>query len=215
MKKDLTKGNVFSNLMFMSIPAILGHLAKSFYDIVDMFWIGRISASAVAGVTVFTSILYFIWVLSSIIGTSSVSMISQSFGAKNENKTKEVIEQAIAFKIVVAIFTMIIVWPILHHLIAFITDDGLVISQALEYGYVRLLFLPILFAAATMNTALMCVGNSQKAMTIMISTALLNIVLDPIMMFETVPILGIQGLGLGIVGAAWATNIANLVAVAL
>jgi putative MATE family efflux protein len=215
MKRDLTKGNIFSNLMFMSIPAILGHLAKSFYDIVDMFWIGRISPSAVAGVTVFSSILFFIWVLSSVIGTSSVSMISQSFGAKNEKRAKEVIEQAISFKVLVAIFTMAVVWPFLPRIIEFISDDPTVISNALSYGYVRLAFLPILFAAATMNTALMCVGNSQKAMTIMISTALLNIVLDPIMMFETIPFIGISGLGLGVVGAAWATNIANLVAVSL
>ncbi len=214
-KRDLTNDKIFSNLMYMTIPAILGHLARSVYDIVDMFWIGRISADAVAAVTVLSSILWLIWILSSVIGNSSVSLISQSFGKGDKDRAARVIEQTITFKIIVAIITMIIVLPLLKTLISFITTDSKVISLALKYGYVRIAFLPILFAQATLSVAIRCVGDSKRAMRVMLFSAILNIFLDPIMMFETIPIINLPGLGLGIAGAAWATNIANSLGVAL
>ncbi|MFP4457712.1 MAG: MATE family efflux transporter [Clostridia bacterium] len=214
-KRDLTNDKIFSNLMFMTIPAILGHLSRSVYDIVDMFWIGKISASAVAAVTVLSSILWLIWILSSVIGNSSVSLISQSFGKGDKERAARVIEQTITFKIIVALITMAIVLPLLKNLVSFITTDQEVISLALKYGYVRIAFLPILFAQATLSVAIRCVGDSKRAMKVMLFSAILNIFLDPIMMFDTIPLIGIKGFGLGIAGAAWATNIANLLGVIL
>jgi putative MATE family efflux protein len=214
-KRDLTNDKIFSNLMFMTIPAILGHLARSVYDIVDMFWIGQISASAVAAVTVLSSILWLVWILSSIIGNSSVALISQSFGKGDKERAARVIEQTIAFKVIVAIITMAIVLPLLKTLVTFITTDREVIEYALEYGYLRIAFLPILFTQATLSVAIRCVGDSKRAMRVMLFSAILNIFLDPVMMFETIPIINLPGLGLGIAGAAWATNIANSLGVLL
>ncbi len=211
MKRNLTEGSITNNLLYMAIPAIMGQIARSLYDIVDMFWIGRISAAAVAGVTVFTTILFMFWILSSIIGTSSVSLIAQSYGAGDQKKTKEIIEQTISFKGLVAFITMIIVFPLLNTLIGFLTNDNEVITLALQYGYIRLAFLPIMFSSVTLSTAMRCIGDSKKPMYLMLISSVMNIILDPILMFETVPYLGIKGMGLGIQGAAWATGISGLV----
>ncbi|HPE42203.1 MAG TPA: MATE family efflux transporter, partial [Thermotogota bacterium] len=85
--RDLTTGGIYKNLFTMALPTALGFLGQTLYDLVDMIWLGRISSFAVAGVTVFATVFWSVEVLNEIIGMSSVSMISQSYGAKNFDRT--------------------------------------------------------------------------------------------------------------------------------
>ena len=86
MKRDLTQGSIIKHIVSMSVPSMFGLMSQSFYDIVDMIWIGRISVKAVAAVTLFVSIFWLFEVLNEIIGMSSVSLISQSYGAGNNER---------------------------------------------------------------------------------------------------------------------------------
>ncbi|WP_432665633.1 MATE family efflux transporter [Wukongibacter baidiensis] len=215
MERDLTKGSVTENLIYMAMPTMLGFIAQTLYDIVDMIWIGRISAEAVAGVTIFAAIFWMIEVLNEIIGVSSISLISQSYGKKELEKTKKAIEQTITFKAIVAIIAAIILYFSMNPLLNFFTDDLLVVKSGLSYGYIRIFFLPIFFSSFSLNTALRCIGDSKKPMYIMAISAFLNIILDPIFMFDKVPFIGIPGFGLGVFGAAVATVISITVACAL
>ena len=83
---ELLTGDLRKNLLKVSIPTMLGFVLQAVYDIVDMIWIGRISASAVAGVTIFSTIFWIVAVLNEIIGSSSISMVSQSYGKGDNEK---------------------------------------------------------------------------------------------------------------------------------
>lgn len=209
MNRDLTRGSISRNLLYMSIPAILGNLSRTLYDIIDMMWIGRISASAVAGVTVFSSVFWLVWILSITIGMSSISLISQSFGKGDKQHTARIIEQTLCFKALVAVITMLITIPLLKYLISYLSSDPAVIQAALQYGYLRMFFLPVMFTSVTVTAAMRSMGDARKPMALMILASVMNIVLDPIMMFETVPLLGIRGFNMGVSGAAWATIISD------
>ena len=199
MKRDLTKGSINRNLLYMALPAILGSLTETVYSLVDMFWIGKISAEAVASITIFNSVYFLVWVLSSIIGISSVSLISQSFGSRNKQEAAETIEQTIVFKFLMAVATMLVMALALKPMLGFLTNDPQVLQYALDYGLLRMYFLPVFFTASTLITSMRCVGDSRKPMVLTIIVASLNMVLDPILMFETVPLLGIRGFGMGVV----------------
>lgn len=212
MKRDLTQGSVTKNLVFMSIPTMLGFMAQTLYDIVDMIWIGQISGKAVAAVTIFATIFWVVEVLNGIIGTSSISLISQSYGANDKEKTKRAIEQTLTFKAIVAVIAGAILLLTLKPLIKFFDADPTVYQYALSYGYIRIFFLPLMFSSFSVNTALRCIGDSKKPMYIMFTSAFLNLVLDPILIFERVPFIGIPGFGLGVFGAALATVISITIA---
>ena len=53
---ELLVGNLRKNLLKISIPTMFGFVLQAVYDMVDIIWIGRISASAVAGVTIFSTV---------------------------------------------------------------------------------------------------------------------------------------------------------------
>ncbi len=203
--RNLLKGSISKNLFLMAGPTMLGFMFQMFYDLVDMIWIGKISAKAVAGVTIFSTMFWMVNVLNEIIGTSSISLISQSYGKGDDDRTSLCIEQTLTFKALVAVIAGIIFSVILRPLLGFFTHDTVVSQAALSYGYIRIFFLPIMFSSYTVNTAFRCVGDARKPMIIMFISAFLNIILDPIFMFDIIPGTSIPGFGLGVFGAALAT----------
>ncbi len=210
--RDLTKGNITKNLLVVSIPTMFGFFAQTLYDLIDMIWIGKISAQAVAGVAIFSTIFWLADIFNEIIGISAVSLISQSYGAGQTDKTKQMIEQSIFFKMIVSVITAIILITVLKPLSLFFSNEPIVIRHILDYGMIRSLFLPFMFSSFSVNTAMRCTGDARHPMIIMTGTALLNIILDPILMFETIPGTSLPGLGLGIQGAAIATVFSTFVA---
>jgi putative MATE family efflux protein len=216
--RDLTKGNVKKNLLFMSIPTMAGFFAQTLYDVVDMMWIGRISVEALAGVTIFATVFWLVEVLNEIIGSSSVALISQSYGEGNKEKTQKVIEQTITFKGLVAVLAGILLLLFLKPLAMVFDSSPRVVESVMSYGYIRIFFIPIMFSSYTVNTALRSIGDSKRPFYLMLISAVLNIVLDPIFIFDTLPIkLGfinftIKGFGFGVFGAALATVISITIA---
>jgi len=209
MARDLTQGNILKNLLVMSVPTMIGFSAQMIYDIVDIFWIGRISGEAIAGVTIFTTLFWIVDILNSIIGQSSISLISQSYGKRDLEGSSRAIEQTITFKFIVALISALLVAAFLKPSLGLFTTDPKVVASALDYGYIRLFFLPMMFSSYSVNTALRCIGDAKSPMYIMMVASVINIVLDPIMMFDKVPGTGIPGFGLGVFGAAVATVIAQ------
>jgi putative MATE family efflux protein len=211
-ENELLQGDLRKNLLRVSLPTMLGFVLQAVYDIVDMIWVGRISASAVAGVTIFSTVFWLVSVLNEIIGSSSISLITQSYGKGDMGKTQKIVEQTLTFKALVAIIAAIIMSFILKPLLGFFTDDMEVLQAALDYGYIRMFFLPIMFSSYSVNTALRCLGDTKTPMKIMIVSSIINIVLDPIFMFEIIPGTNIPGFNMGVFGAALATVISTVVA---
>lgn len=217
-QRDLTTGSIKKNLLYMSLPTMGGFFIQTLYDIVDMIWIGKISLEALAGVTVFSSIFWMAMILNEIIGSSSVSLISQSYGEGDIEKTRKIVEQTITFKGLVAIIAGMILVVGLRPLATFFDPNPLVVNAAMDYGYIRAFFLPVMFSSYTVNTALRCVGDSKRPFYLMLVSAILNLVLDPILIFETLPLhvgkfnFVLQGFGLGVFGAALATVISVTIA---
>ncbi|HRY73056.1 MAG TPA: MATE family efflux transporter, partial [Spirochaetia bacterium] len=211
----LTRGSVVGNLVAMSVPTMVGMLGQTLYDVVDLVWVGRISAKAVAGVSLFSSIFWLAEILNEIIGTSSVALITQSFGSGDRGRANRVIEQTIVFKVAVALVAAALMFVGLEPLVRFFSSDPEVVRAALEYGRIRIFFLPVFFATYSCFTALRCSGDPASQMWIMLLVSVLNAALDPILMFERVPLLGTRGFGLGVYGAGLATVISITAAFAL
>lgn len=210
-ERNLLEGNIYKNLLAVATPTMLGYMVQMFYDLVDMMWIGKISADAVAGVTIFSTMFWIVNVLNEIIGTSSISLISQSYGKGDSDRTSLCIEQTLTFKFIVSILAGFIFIIILKPLLGFFTKDLIVAKSALDYGYIRIFFLPIMFSSYSVNTAFRCVGEAKIPMITMILSAILNIILDPILMFDIIPGTSIPGFNLGVFGAALATVISMAV----
>lgn len=211
-----TPGNkeIAVKLWTLAYPTMIAMAMQSFYDIVDIAWIGQYSAEAVSGVTIFTVLYGLFAVLNEVAGSSSVSMISQSYGREDNEHTQRIAEQTISFKVVLAILSGFLLFVLLKPLLHLYTKNEAVIKHALDYGWLRIFFLPLAFSSYSVNTIFRCTGDSKTPMKIMLFTGFLNLVLDPIFIFDVVPDIGaiklpfkIHGFGMGAFGASLATVI--------
>lgn len=210
--KDLTKDSIMKIILITAIPTMIGFGSQMLFDLVDIFWIGKISSDALAAVTIFSTIFWVIMAFNEIIGVSSISLIAQNYGRKDYDRTSLCIEQTIIFKALVAVAAAIFLAIFLKPFTMFFTDDPEIVKFVMDYGYIRLFFLPIMFTSYSVNTSLRCIGDAMTPMIIMVLTSITNIIMDPFFIFDTIPNTNINGLGLGVFGAALATVFSQTIA---
>ena len=206
--KKLTK-----NIWNLAYPSMISFLLETLYDLVDMIWIGKISKTALAGVTIFTTVFWLFTFFNELIGASSVSLISQYHGKKDYDRTRIVSEQTISFKMIMGILSGFLLFIFLKPILGLYSKNSDTIKCAMDYGYLRIFFIPFMFASYSINTIFRCHGDSKTPMQIMTIATIFNIILDPILMFEKVPFSGIQGFNLGVFGAALATVLSTILTV--
>ena len=202
---------ISGKLWKLAYPTMISIGLQSLYDIVDMAWVGQISKKALSGVALFSTIYMLFTILNEIAGASSVSMIAQNYGRSDMERTQRIAEQTISFKVVLAIISAFCLAVFLKPLLWFFLPEKDVVENALAYGWIRIFFIPVMFSSYSVNTIFRCTGDAKTPMHIMIISAVFNLILDPIFMFDVIPGTRIPGFGMGVFGAALATVIARTV----
>ncbi|HYE84170.1 MAG TPA: MATE family efflux transporter [Clostridia bacterium] len=212
MTQTIEHKGLLKSILTLSIPTMLGMVFETLYEIVDMAWVAKLSINSVAAVTIFATIWWILNMVNDVVGTSSVSIISRFYGSGNKEKTIEAIEQTIIFKFLLALLVGILMSFIIPLILSPLAVNEEVLGLSTVYGRIRLITLPLAFSSYTVNTALRCIGDARKPLYIMAFSGTLNMILDPIMIFDVIPFIGIRGMGLGIAGAAYATVISQALA---
>jgi len=218
---SLIEGNIFRNILRMGIPSAIGFLSVNLYDFVDAIWVARLGASYVAAITIFFG---FYWVISSInqlVGTGSVSIIAQNYGNGDIDRTEAAIKETYLLKWLMAIFFGVVGWIFLDDVMILLgapsepLDNASVsvLDLARKYGRIQILGLGFSMCSFTNYTALRGIGNPRMAMWLMIGSAVLNIVLDPFLIFGWwfFPAMGIEGAALASVISYSAAFFAGLI----
>ena len=202
-----TRADIRNRIWQLSYPAMVSMLLQTVYDLVDMAWVGQISKQAIAAVTIFSTIFWLFLFFNELIGASSVSMISQNYGKGDKEMTRLVSEQTMSFKVFMGFISGVLLYFTINSLLNFYLKNPSTVKLAMDYGYIRIFFLPAMYASYSVNTIFRCQGDPKTPMKIMIFSTILNIILDPILMFETIPFTNIPGFNMGVKGAGVATVI--------
>jgi len=202
-------------LLKFSIPAVLGMLMNSIYNIVDKLFIGNqpdiISASgdivhvgtlSLAGLNIAFPIQMLIVALSTMIGIGASSLISRYLGAKNFDKADKTFGNAILMVIGIAsMLTLVGSFFAKPILIIFGATES-ILPYALKY--IRIIFYGTIFfsLSVSMNNIVRAEGNPFMSMIVMLSGALINIPLDYLFIYV---------FKWGVAGAAYATISSQLI----
>jgi putative MATE family efflux protein len=185
---------------------MIGFAMMTVYRFTDMYWVARIGIAEVAAITLFTPFAWILSSLNSLIGSGSVAVISRRFGERDFRGTANAIEQTLAMKFMIGIPMAIVGYFVIGPVLGLMTDDETVVRLGTEYGKIFFLAFPFMFTSYTVYTALRGIGDARRAMYIMLFTTGLNMSLDPLFIIK---------FGLGIRGAAYATAISAVCAVAV
>lgn len=201
---DLGKGSVGKLLMTLALPAIIAQLVNVLYNIVDRIFIGRIPSGdmAIAGVGVAFPIIMIISAFSALIGMGGAPLTAIKMGEKDTEGAEKIMGSSFSMLLIIGLVltTLLLIFkdPILW---AFGASNE-TIGFASDYLGIYILGTVFVQFALGMNPFINTQGFAKIGMLTVMVGAVVNIILDPILIF---------GFDMGVKGAALATIIAQLV----
>lgn len=202
-KDDLTTGTMASHFRAIAVPAAIGMLFTTLYNVVDVYWAGRLSTDAQAGLAIGYQAFFVLMAIGFGLGSALSALVSNAKGSGDGSQTQLLAAQGISFGIIVTIGSMVVGWVIGPMLIKLVSEPGAYRDAALGYYKVLLFALPGFFLAYGGNGILQAHGDSRTMQRGMMVAFLVNIGLNPLLMF------GIPNVwnGMGFNGIAMSTII--------
>ena len=190
----------------LAIPASVGTLFQTLYNIVDTFFAGKISPEALSALAKSFPI-YFILIASSIgITVAGTSLIGNSIGEKNQKKASTYFSQLIIFSLILTLFITYIGLTYSDNIFILMGSSEEVKNLGLDYTNIIFYGSFLFIVVVALNSLLHAEGDTKTYRNALIIAFLLNIFLNPILIFGFwfIPAFGIKGIGI-------ATLIAQLV----
>ncbi|MDT8977813.1 MATE family efflux transporter [Paenibacillus sp. chi10] len=208
---DLTQGKIMPTLMKLSLPIIATNFISMTYGLVDMIWVGRLGSGPVAAIGTASFFINLAIALATMITIGTGIKVSHCMGAGEGEKAKIYIKNGFIMSVLLGLLYMAFVFLTKDQLIGFF-DLGSGEVELMAKQFLLISILGTVFSVVNMlfATILNAMGNSKQPFHIFTVGLILNIILDPFLIF------GIGRFeGLGVVGAAIATLLANLLVTVL
>jgi len=204
--RDLTQGPVFGHLMRMVIPLSFGIVAMMLVGIVDAYWVGRLGTVQQAAVQFVFPVSMAVMSIAIGLGAGAVSVVARAAGRGDDGRTKRVATDAVILALVITAITSAIGIALIGPLFRLMGASEAMMPFV--HDYMTIWFAGIIFMVGPMiaSNILRALGDAILPSIIMILAAVLNMILDPILIFGLGPIPAME-----VQGAALATLISNLV----
>lgn len=193
-------------LIRFSLPATAGMLVMATYNIVDTIFVGILGSEAIAALSVAFPFQMLLGALGIGTGVGAASLISRSLGAGQKEVAQNAVGQVISLSLIYGIVVALVGYIYLEPLLVLFGATPEILALTGEYVLVITSGSVMFFLIMSLNNVVRGEGSPKLSMYVMIISAAINIVLDPIFIFL---------LGMGVQGAAVATVLAKVVGVAM
>ena len=202
-KIDLVNGPVLSSLTRLAVPIMATSLIQMAYNMTDMIWIGRIGSSAVASVGAAGMYMWLSNGLAALAKMGGQVNVGHALGASNSEEAAEYASNALQLTLILGIIYGLVcilgAKPLIHF---FHLNQAQVIRDAIYYLEITCGLVLFSFLNQTYTGLFTAIGNSRPVFLATTTGLVVNIVLDPVLIFGLGPFPS-----LGIEGAALATGL--------
>lgn len=198
----LTQAPVSRVILTMAVPTIVSMLVTCLYTIVDTYFVGQLNTQSTAAVGIVFSLMCLIQAIGSFFGHGSGSYMSRELGARRIDNAASMAATGFVYAIVTGVAIAAVGLISLQTLSLWLGSTATVLPYTEQYMAIILIGTPFQVASFTLNSQLRMQGNTRHAMWGIVSGAVLNVLLDPLLIF---------GCSLGLRGAALATVIGQAV----
>jgi len=197
----LTKDPIWFLLRKVTIPASVGSLFQTFYNLVDTWFAGKISAEAISAIAKSFPIYFTIIAVGVGIGAATNAMIGNSIGEKKERVASMYIAQSLIFALVVSLLVTIFGLNASNFLLGVMGSDTAGIALTRKYLDIIFYGTFIVLIQISLNGTLNAQGDTKSYRNVLIFSFFLNIFLNPLFIwgYGIVPAFGIAGLAIATV----------------
>jgi len=202
-REQILKGPIIKTLFLLGWPIMVSSLLETAYTLADTFWLGRLEESkyAVAALQISWPIIFLLISLAFGFGAAGVALVSQYTGAKKHEEAERSAGQVISISLI---------FGLVFAITGFFLSPFIVYSLGLEKEvshlailYLRIIFfgMPFMFESFMFGFIMRAYGDTVTPMIVSGVAVILNIILDPILIFGMFgfPEMGVLGAGLATV----------------
>lgn len=201
----MKKKPVFPLLVSMALPMVVSMAVNSLYNIVDSFFVAKISEDAMTALSLVYPVQNFINAVAIGFGVGINAVIAFHLGAGEKRKADTAASRGMMFSAIHGIVLTVICIAIMPPFLRLFTQSEQVINMGVRYSGIAFAFSLIINLSISFEKIFQAVGRMKVTMAALIAGAVTNIILDPVLIF---------GLGpfpeMGIEGAALATGIGQV-----
>jgi putative MATE family efflux protein len=198
---NLIKDSIWSLLRKVTIPASVGSLFQTFYNLVDTWFAGRISAEAIGAIAKSFPIYFIIIAVGVGIGAATNTTIGNLIGEKKITKASMFVAQSVIFAIVMSVIITLFGLNVSNFLLGVMGSDATSIAFSREYLDIIFYGTFIVMIQISLNGALNAQGDTKSYRNVLIFSFFLNIFLNPLFIwgYGIIPAFGIAGLAIATV----------------
>jgi putative MATE family efflux protein len=204
--QDLTQGSIGKQLWSLAWPMMLSMFFYTLYNIVDAYWVSKISPEAIAAVSISQITLFVMISLGFGITVGSGVIMAMNIGAKNMGEAERVLGQSFALSAFLGVLVTAVALIFRNQLLILSGASGAIFVPALEYYTIIAAGSILMFIMFAVMFAFNSQGDTHTLTKLFAVSTAINAILDPMMIFGWV---GFPQLG--IAGAAFATLISQVV----
>lgn len=204
--KKMTETPIQRLILSLCAPTIVSMMITTVYNVADTFFVSQISVSASAATGILFSLMSILQAFGFMFGMGSGSCLSRRLGARDIDSASRYSSTGFALALAVGLLIMLLGLVWLKAFMRLLGSTETILPYASTYGFYILLAAPAFTTSCVMNNILRYEGLARLAMIGLISGGILNMVMDPILIFS---------LRMGIAGAGLSTTISQYLSMLL
>lgn len=198
----ILEGSIYKVLFMLSVPIMINSLIQTLYNLADAYFVGKISYVHFAATSFVWPINFLFVSIGMGVSIAGTSLISKRLGAERYDDAREYSNQLIVISLLMSLIFALIGYITSPVIIKAMGGEGDIFKYGTIYLRITFLDLPFMFLYFAINAILTSQGDTVTPTVLSGISAALNVILDPIFIFN---------LNMGIGGAAWATLLARAV----
>lgn len=199
--RDLTEGSIAKNIWYLALPMMVGNVLQDLFNIVDMIFVGKLGPAAIAAVSMSGILLMLVMTVAIGISTGTVALVARHFGAKQQEQAENVAIQAVFVGILSSVVLGVLGYLLAAPVLRLLGAGKDVVPLGTSYIQITSVGAITIFLGISLNSALRGAGDAVTPMKILVLSTVLNIGLDPLLIFGIwkFPRLGVAGSALATV----------------